>query len=159
MPQSDLEKKVLYPNKMKSMLYVGITLVFVVIGIFMLQDGAPMAWFVTITFGLGLLIFLLNLLPQASYLILDEQGFETSSLFRKHRYSWDDVNDFSVGRISSNQMVMFNFSHNYQAARKARKVSTMIAGAEGALHDTFGMKAQDLAALMQSYKNAYSKAP
>lgn len=152
MEENKLQTRTLYPSKTKSVLFLLLTLVFVVIGILMILDGAGMGWLVTIVFGLGTITFILNMLPQASYLKLDSEGFEMCSLFRKHRYSWEDVSYFGVGRISHNKMVMFDFSDRYQKARKARKISSMIAGAEGALHDNFGMKAEELADLMNAYK-------
>jgi len=123
----------------------------------MILEGEGMGWIVTGFFGFGSLIFIVNMLPQASYLKLDGVGFETSSLFRKHKYNWDDISHFGVGKISNNTMVMFNFSSSYQKARNARKIASMISGAEGALHDNFGMKAEELAQLMNEYKRASSQ--
>jgi len=152
MKEFELMKKTLYPNKLKSILFLILTLVFVIIGIYMLTDGEKMGWLVTVFFGLGMIVFIVNLFPQASYLKLDKEGFETCSLFKKHRYSWSEIGHFGVGKISNNKMVMFNFSKEYQRARKIRKVSSIISGAEGALHDNFGLKAEELAELMNAYK-------
>jgi len=156
MKKYSLEEKKLYPKKWKSILFLLLTLVFVVGGIWMILDGEKMGWFVAIFFGLGGLVFLINLLPQASYLKLNEEGFETCSMFRKHKYNWSDVGGFGVGSISGNKMVMFNFSQEYKKAKNARKLSSALAGAEGALHDTFGLKAEELAGLMNEYKYFYN---
>jgi len=51
---------------------------------------------------------------------------------------------------------MFNFSEEYKKAKKARKISSALSGAEGALHDTFGLKAEELADLMNEYKYFYA---
>jgi len=52
---------------------------------------------------------------------------------------------------------MFNFSEEYKKAKKARKISSAISGAEGGLHDTFGLKAEELAKLMNEYKYASNR--
>lgn len=118
----------------------------------MLIDGEKMGWLVAVFYGLAALVLIVNMIPQASYLKLDREGFEFCSLFRKQRYNWNDVNQFWVDKISSNKMVMFDYSKKHQRAKTAREVSSMITDAEAALHDNFGMKAEDLAELMNRYK-------
>lgn len=155
--QTALVEQKLHPKKTKSILFLLLTLVFFVIGIMMIIDGEQKGWFVSITFGIGTLIFIVNLLPQASYLLLDKEGFEMCSMFRKHRYKWNEVAYFTVGSISNNKMVMFDFVPGYTKAKKGRKIASVISGAEAALHDTFGLKAEELAALMNAYKVFYTK--
>jgi len=156
MPQQNLPEKTLYPSKLKGILLLLMIALFVAVGIWMINSGESKGWFVAIGFGLGFLILAVNLLPQASYLKLDKEGFEFSSLFRKHKYYWTEVNHFSAGSIANNKMVMFDFSEAYNKAKKSRKVATALSGSEAALHDTFGMKAQDLADLMNEYKQAFA---
>jgi len=156
MKEYSLEEKTLYPKRWKSILFLLLTLGFTIGGVWMALDGEKMGWFISIFFGLGMLVFLINLSPQASYLKLNKEGFEVCSLFRKHKYHWNEVRDFGVGSISGNKMVMFNFSEEYKKAKKVRKISSTIAGAEGGLHDTFGLKAEELADLMNEYKYFYA---
>ena len=49
-------------------------------------------------------------------------------------------------------MVAFNFSQKYRQQRFARKLSSMIGGYEGALPDTYGKTAEELAALMNEWR-------
>jgi hypothetical protein len=53
--------------------------------------------------------------------------------------------------ISLNKMVVFNYSASYTKSKKGRSLSKGIAGWEGGLHDTFGMKAEKLMNLMNAY--------
>lgn len=149
-------KRKLHPKKTSSVLSLLVTLLFLVIGVLMILDNEGEGWFVAIVFGFGFLISVVNLLPKASYLLLDEEGFETCSLFRKHKYHWNDVSHFVVGSISHNKMVMFNFSKEYAKGKRSRKMASFISGAEGALHDTFGLKAEELAKLMNRYRAFYA---
>lgn len=158
MPQqiAAFPERILYPKKIKSILLLILCIAFVVIGVLMINDGQKVGWFVAITFLLGVVTFVINLVPKSSYLKLDESGFEICSLFRTHKYNWSDIAFFTVGRISHNKMVMFNFSATYERQKRARKIATAISGTEGALHDTFGLKAQELADLMNSYRDTYA---
>jgi len=151
-----MKEKILYPNKFKSILWLLVTLVFTVGGIFMILDGENMGWLVVSFFGLGIPVFILNLLPKAAYLKLDTDGFETCTMFKKTRYRWEDVHSFTTGRIHSNKMVMYNFSEKFQKQKTMRKISSGLAGSEAALQDTYGLKATELAALMNDYKQKYS---
>lgn len=152
MQSFNLPNRTLHTSKIKTLPFLIGTLVFTVIGIYMILDEAEMGWFVAISFGIGSTIFAVNMLPQASYLNLDEKGFEMSSLFKKSRYEWDEINHFSHGSFNGNKMVTFYFAKEFQRAKKLRKLASIMGGAEGALHDTFGLKAEELAELMNAYK-------
>lgn len=152
MKTNSSEEQVLRPKMIKFIFYQVICLAFLAMGILMIRDGEVMGWFATIFFGLGFLVLLINFIPGASYLKLNKEGFEVCSMFRKHQYKWSEIQSFGVGVISNNKMVMFDFTEEYGKQTNARKVSSFLAGAEGALHDTFGLKAEELAALMNEYK-------
>jgi hypothetical protein len=49
-------------------------------------------------------------------------------------------------------MVVFNFSVTFDKAKTARLVASVIAGYEGALPDTYGMRADQLADLLNEWK-------
>jgi len=76
--KDSLEEKTLYPKKWKSMLFLLLTLAFTVAGVWIILDGEKMGWFVSIFFGLGVLVFLINLFPQASYLKLNEEVYRAT---------------------------------------------------------------------------------
>jgi hypothetical protein len=88
---------------------------------------------------------------------LDKDGFEFSIMYKKDRYAWDDIQDFTTGTANFKTMVTFNFSEDFQRHKTMRKFSAKIGGAEGALPNTYGLKAKELAYLMNEYKEEYSK--
>jgi hypothetical protein len=102
-------------------------------------------------FGFGTVVAVINLLPGRSYLRLTDEGFEVSSLSRKYFLHWTDVQHFGVAYVGLNKMVVFNFASPYVKEKMGRSISRQIAGWEGGLHDTFGMKAENLAALMNTH--------
>ena len=47
--------------------------------------------------------------------------------------------------MTAHKMVAFNFVHSYDRSRIGGQISTAIAGCEGALPNTYGRKAEELA--------------
>lgn len=122
----------------------------------MIYDDRGAGWFVAITFGLGSLVFILQLLPNSSTLLLEPDGFTVRSLYRSHKYKWDDISHFAVTRIGVNKMVAFDFSGSYEKGQRARQLSAGLSGYEGALPDSYGMKPEHLAQLLNEWKSRYS---
>lgn len=118
---------------------------FVVIGV-TLVDGAA-AWYVTGFFGLGLVVFLLQVLPNASYLRLTRDGFEIRNLFRTSFVPWSEVVEIGWGR----EFVGFTFAEGASAPRW-RHLAYKLMGAEGILPDTYGHKPEALAEIMMAWK-------
>ena len=73
-------------------------------------------------------------------------------MFRSHTFKWSEVSEFGVGQIFGNKMVLMNFSESYKASPSLRKFSITFVGADGALPDSYGLKPEDLAELMNIYK-------
>jgi len=97
-----------------------------------------------------------QLLPGASELVLDSEGFSIKAMFRTQRYRWADVTGFSVGKIGLNSMVMFNLTEEFKAKSEAEKAAAEfmknINGHEAALPANYGMTPQDLSQLMNRWR-------
>tara|TARA_Y100000294_G_scaffold140028_1_gene133668 strand:+ start:45 stop:509 length:465 start_codon:yes stop_codon:yes gene_type:complete len=145
------EVRILRPSRLKIIALLLVCLAFTSIGTFMILDEETMGWFVSIFSGLGVVVFIIQLLPNASYLMLTSEGFEVKSLFRGNFTKWEDVTGFAAGRISSNKTVVFNYRKTHQKYKVGKQIARGLAGVEGALPDTYGMKAKDLAALMNEW--------
>jgi hypothetical protein len=155
-------ERVLRPSRLKWLLVLGISLTFVVGGLLALfwpgragapqREGAWVMWLCVGFFGLGVVVCLLQFLPRSSFLRLDGEGFTIRTLYRERTYRWEDVDTFGVTVVSFNKMVGFNFAPHFDRAARLRRVNKAIAFFEGALPDTYGMKAEDLADLMNEYK-------
>lgn len=103
-------------------------------------------------FALCALVALLNLLPGASHLRLDAEGFEMRSLFRSHRVAWREVAGFGVIQVMLNRMVGWNFTAGHTGHGHLRKLNAGLSGFEAALPDTYGRSAQALADLMNAWR-------
>lgn len=120
----------------------------------MIRGGDFWGWLVAGFFALGVIVSVINLLPGSSYLRLDNEGFTTCSLFRTHTFRWFDVERFDVARISTNKMVVFDFSDTYRKQEVGRRVATAVTGHEGALPESYGMSQEELAKLLNDYRRS-----
>ena len=127
--------------------------VFVVIGVLMLDDSDRSGWFVVGFFGLCLLVGLINALPAAAWLRIEEDGFTYASMFRKTSYSWNDVEGFYPRSISGAKMLGVVMSESYRADRPVQQRFAGTTG--GALPDTYGMDGEELANLMNERLDQY----
>jgi hypothetical protein len=120
----------------------------------MVREGDSTGWAAILFFGTGGIVFCLLLLPGSAYLKLDPAGFTICSLFRTHSIRWQEVDSFEVARIASRKMVVFNFSNLHRGPEFARKLASKISGYEGALPETYGLSAEELAAVMNRWRQA-----
>jgi hypothetical protein len=141
----------LRPKRSQFLLLATICLAFVLIGVWMIVRGERSGWFCCAFFGLGIPVALISMLPNASSLELTSEGFTVRSLFRAGTTRWEDVSEFGVGRIGGNEMVMFNFVDSYNRAGPIRLVNAALIGYEAALPDCYGLRAHELADLMNRH--------
>jgi hypothetical protein len=146
----------LRPSKKGSLGLLLICSVFVAAGVWAASEGHIIGWFASCFFGLGVLVAIVQLLPNASYLLLTENGLEARTMYRSWSVSWKDIAFFTTASIGPmNRMVVFNFSDHYERAKITRRFAGGIAGYEGALPDTYGMKADELADLLNNWKASF----
>jgi hypothetical protein len=131
--------------------------VFVSIGLWLSPREPFLALACIIFFGLCGAVGVVGLLPNSSYLTLTEQGFLFVSLFRKRFVAWSNVESFVPVRIQRKKMVGWNYSSDYQASARLRRVSFAMTGVEAALPDTYGISAEQLAELMNELRVKYTK--
>jgi hypothetical protein len=141
-----------YPKKMRTLLFLLLSVGFVVGGIWMVRDGEKGGWLPAGFFALCIPVFLLQLFfPKSCFLTVREDGIEFCALFRTHKVPWSDISEFGVCRVPGARMVGFNYSPEYQRARKARALAKALTGCEGALPDTYGFSAEEFAQLLSAY--------
>jgi hypothetical protein len=87
----------LFPGT-KRKLFLLITLcIFVAMGILLITENKLMLGFIcSIVFSAGIVVSVIEFLPNGSYLILNNKGFQVCSMFRKHSEGWINVRDFRV---------------------------------------------------------------
>jgi hypothetical protein len=143
---------VLVPSRRKWLLVLGGGLAFVAIGLWVMHDVPLWGWFGTSFFAVAALVAALMLLPGAGGLRLDSDGFEMTSLFRRHRSRWMEVSEFEVVRLppSLQKMVVFDDVRTKDSA--LAKVNRSLAGRTGGLPDSYSLSHEDLAAIMNEWR-------
>jgi hypothetical protein len=121
-------------------------------GIIMIREAEPWGW---VVFGFFLLVAAAGavmLLPGAGRLLLDAEGFEVTSLFRRHRTRWADVSEFEVTRLppAAQKMVVFDEMHSKDSV--LARMTRSLAGRSGGLPDNYGLDYEDLAAIMNEWR-------
>jgi hypothetical protein len=147
------EEVVLYPNKLKHLLMLAVSAGFTAIGFLMVKDGKWMGYLCGGFFGLGIPIFIIQMFPGASYLKLQKEGFEYSTMFRHHYVKWCDIAEFGImtqrhSGMTTNKMVGWNYMESFESQSIGRSFSKSIGGIEAGLPDTYGLKAEKLLEIM-----------
>jgi hypothetical protein len=143
----------LYPSRKKWLLLLVACIAFTAGGVFMARDHADGGWFVLIFFGLGLVFSIVMLLPGASGLLLDGDGFKMTNLYRSHRSRWQDVQGFQAVAIPPSGQILVCYDDSGAARSSLAKMNIAITGHNSALPETYGLSADDLARLMTQWRN------
>ena len=140
------------PKKSKNLILLLICSAFVAIGILTLKEEPLMSWFGISFFGLGVIVSLIQFYPNASYLKLNQEGFEVKSLFRAHFTKWSDIKDLRQGHISGNQMIFFDYTDEHKKWNTGKKIAKFLSKKEGAVQSTYNISTDELMRLMLEYK-------
>jgi len=137
----------LRPSLLKWLGFCAIGSVFTATGIWMILSGEGVGWLVALFFGAVVIVGLLQLL--AASLKLDIEGFEESNIRRKKRFRWVEVSEFGTWKVSGNELVCFSQAKD---TGKIAAVNRSIAGASRSLADTYSLSAEELAGLMNRFR-------
>jgi hypothetical protein len=146
-------------SRLKWALLLALSTMFVVAGVWIVPQSAFTGYGSIVFFGLGTVVAGINLLPNASFLLVDVSGFTFAGLFRRHFVSWSDVEKFVPAQVHMKRMVGWNFTAEYRKAKHLRIVNTVLAGAEAALPDTYGKSAAELIELLENCRVQYGRRP
>ena len=158
MPEFNQLPVLLRASRKKHLLFLLVSIAFVAIGVMMVRDGEPMGYFCSGFFALGAVVFVINMLPNASYLRLDETSFTFCSLFRAHTVPWAAIQEFGVFTIRLKRMVAWNFVPGYTGSARLQDLSRAVSGFDAALPDTYGLSANDLVEKMAALHDRYTAA-
>jgi len=127
-----------------------VSLVFVAISWWVARLGNAVGYLGVAFFGLGLVVFVIKLLPNSSYLRVRQEGFTVCSLFRCHTVQWRDTSEFGVADLGVKKMVGWNSALAAEKLPSLFKASQLISGYGCALPETYGLDAEELCALLNS---------
>lgn len=146
---------VLRPRKLHFIMLLLGSLVFVAVGVLMMQSGEAFYGFITLSFfGLGIPVFLVGLMPGSSYLKLTSEGFEVCNMYKKYFIKWSEVEFFMP--MEEYEMCVYNFSSTHQQNTTLGNLSANMTGVDAGLPDTYGKSTEELAKIMNSWKQRYA---
>lgn len=140
------------PSQGKNLLWLALSLCFTCIGGSMTLRGDGRGALVGIVFAICFLVFLVRLVPNASFLKLDRDGFTLRTFFRDHFVPWSDIDRFFVVHqksygITTNRYIGYNYSEHTRKLKAVRAFNRLFTDAE-ALIEPVGMKAAEQAAIL-----------
>lgn len=142
MPLQSSDRLLLRPSKLKTSLFLLVSLTFVGMDIFVVSKGGGLAgWLVLVFFGTCTLVFAAQFLPGCSYLLLTADGFVACSLFRKWPpIAWIDVSEFRVATIRPSHLSLVVFDWAKAPNPLLRKMNRTLVGAGEGLPDVHGLR-------------------
>ena len=141
----------LKPSRLKWAGVLLICLGFVAAAVFLIprEDDPTMWWLTVIFFGAGVFASLPGLLGVGG-LELDPDGFTILHWGRNTRRTWRECSEFSILNMRGGPFV--GFTSETDAKNPASGISRGLVGETGMLPDRYGMKARDLADLMNRFR-------
>jgi hypothetical protein len=152
------DERILGASKTKWLAMLLGSATFVAIGL-LIVPRRPFLWVLIVFFGASVFMSFVALLPGTTYLRLTSEGYEQRAFFRTSKRSWRHIERFQAYRnpTSWNRRVGIIFDTSYKSHARARGFSRSLAGVDGALSDTYGLAADDLANLMNEWLNRYKR--
>jgi hypothetical protein len=115
-----------------------------------MQVVREVGWAAVVFFGIGCLVSVFTLVPGASGLTLDKEGFVIRNLFRRICYQWPNVGEFAVVTIKygAGSKKLVGFNDRLAATSTGAAINLKLTGRNSALPDTYSLSIEDLARLM-----------
>ena len=70
-------------------------------------------WLTLLFFGFGMIISVLQLIPNSSYVTLNNKGMKIKTIWRTTQVDWKDIAGFYTKKILFNPIVMIRFSKDF----------------------------------------------
>lgn len=147
--------EVLRPSPVRWLATGAICAGFVWAGSVIMPSHPALAWSCIAFFGLGVGVALVSLLPGASALVLDEDGFEIVSLFRRARVGWGEVARFGEVRVGLERLVGFDFVDGARGDGRLQRVNRRVSGFHGALPDRYRLDPAELVRRLERHRQAW----
>lgn len=101
---------------------------------------------------------LIPMFPNQSFLNLDVHGFTIRSMFKTAKIKWHEVESFESAKRNMRDTVVYTFVNKGVENRNYMNLENLL-GKKEVLPDNYGMKAGELAELMEYYRLRYSVVP
>lgn len=144
-------------SRAKVLLILLISICFVALGVWLTPQRPILGWLVTAFFGLGIVVSPLMLLPNSTYLRLDEEGFEMGSFIRNQKFKWTDVADFRLGSIHGTKIIAIIFRPEYKQLQRGRAVAAALSGMEAAIPNHYNATLEQVLEALTTWKERFGR--
>jgi hypothetical protein len=140
----------LYPSFKEFAKFIAWGATFTGISVFFSLGGDKVMMVCLAFFGVATLVFVIMILPGASAVCLNENGFDLTYFYRTKTFRWSEVDDFSIVTFRRRSVVEFNAA----ALRHTviGKIDAALGHRNWTLPSTYGLSADDLAELMTRWR-------
>lgn len=145
----------LYPSRSKFFMFFAGSVSFVAIGaVELVQHGSSaMAWCCVVFFALCAVYFAATLLPGSASLTLDADGFRVKQWYFVRKARWQNVTNIDAGYPPASRTKFVWYNDTQWSGWRLAQWETARLGYNAMLPDTYGIAADDLAALMAQWRN------
>lgn len=151
------QELVFYASRTKAVLLLLGSIAFVAIGWWMKEQKPLIGWLCVLFFSLGVPAALVMFLPGVMYLRLDHDGFEMSSIGRKNKIRWQDVESFKIASIRGAKMIAINYRPSFTDQKMARAVAGALAGMEGAIPNSYNVSLGELERVLNQWLERFGR--
>lgn len=153
-----MQQELVYPaSRKKALGLLAGCIAFFTLGIFIIKKDPLVGWITALFFGLGIPLSILMLFSRKVYLRLTVDGFEMASLFNKQSIRWSDVDGFRIGQIRNVKMIAIVYRPDYKDQKMLRKVSSSLAGMEGAIPNSYAVSQDALLATLNEWHARFAR--
>jgi hypothetical protein len=143
----------LKPARVKWLIILLLALGFVAIAIFLGQDMDPVTrWGSGGFFAVCAAIAFPQMLGVGARLVLDREGFTCSTAFNSFRRSWRECSEFSAVQVGPDMTVGFSTAQDEAMHPRMAALTRGLTGASGALPETYGVAAEEVADMMNRFR-------
>lgn len=144
--------KIFRRNKLKDFMFFVVSLIFVAASYLILEKNPLMGYLGISFFGIGSILFLIQLLTNISYIKLSEEGVEEKNLFRTKNYKWSEVEHFRQVNFRGNKSIVFDYTKEYKKAKVNKKTFKFLLEKQQSITSSHNIKTDELVKLMINYK-------
>jgi hypothetical protein len=145
----------LKPVRRNNFALAAASFVFVLVGCGMIADGESNGWFVTLFFGLCLVVSILLMTGEGASLDIGPDGFSFGPVFRREMYRWDEIGAFDL--IADDDFDRITFVHLPDGESRFAHIDPMLSGAALGLKTRDGLSPENLMRILRAYHALYAK--
>lgn len=147
---------ILFPSRLKYSSLVAIGLIGIAISVLILSEDNWFGWVCLPFSSACVLVSIWAMLSPRFRLYLDSSGLSYATMKKDYAYEWRDIAWFSTVRLATTDYVSFGFAPGFDGDVRIREVNQRFGGFDRFLPDTYGLRADELAKLLEEWRSRHT---